>query len=261
MSPTQGKLVRRIIRIDEEKCDGCGQCATACHENAIEIINGKAKLVSDTYCDGLGDCLGQCPRGAISFEEREADAYDAAAVAQRVASRTVGAKTHPCTGGCPGSAARRLFQPAGDAPAVPAAVPAPALQHAGRLSTWPVQLRLVPPGAPFLAGANWVLAADCVAYAYRGFHDTFLADGTVCLIGCPKLDDTQAYETKLAQMITVARPASLTVALMEVPCCSRLALLAEKAIEAARVSLEYRRVQLSLRGDVLSDRTVEYRFA
>lgn len=229
------KYVRKIIRIDEQKCDGCGLCASACAEGAIAMIEGKARLISETYCDGLGACIGECPRGAITIIEREAEAFDEAAVAahQQRAATTAG--------GCPGAATRDLAATAtsSDAPS--------------RLRTWPVQLHLVPVRAPYLAGARLTIAADCVAVAYPDFHARFLTDRVV-MIGCPKLDDAAAYREKLAAIFRENEIREVEVAIMEVPCCSGLARLVAGAIAEAGRALPLRVTRVGVRGD-LSDVT------
>jgi Pyruvate/2-oxoacid:ferredoxin oxidoreductase delta subunit len=210
---------RRIIRIDETKCDGCGLCVSACAEGAIALVDGKARLVSETYCDGLGACLGECPQGALTMEERAAPAFDAAAVAARQ-----GAPAEPAHhAGCPGSA-MRSFTPAAPHAESTAAPPPSQLGH------WPVQLTLVPPAAPFLRGADLLVCADCVPFAVPDFHSRYLA-GRAVVVGCPKLDDLDAYREKLAEIMAVARPRRLTVLRMEVPCCGGIA---HAALEAAR---------------------------
>lgn len=202
-------MIRRVIRIDEAKCNGCGACAQACHEGAIAMVDGKARLMREDFCDGLGDCLPACPTGAITFEEREAPAYDAAAVQA--------AKQAPC--GCPGSAAQTL-QPRGMASEGPSG-----------LGNWPVQLRLAPVNAPWLQGADVVLAADCTAYACGDFHRRFLR-GAALLITCPKLDDAP-YADKLAAMLRENDVRSLTVVRMDVPCCGGLTRIAQQALAAS----------------------------
>jgi len=255
------KVRRQMISIDEEKCNGCGLCARACHEGALRIVDGKARLVSDIYCDGLGNCIGACPQDAITFEEREAEAYDEEAVRRHLAGEThqtpeVTPPPLPC--GCPGTAARSLRDGA-KAPKTEGEVPkggAPSL-----LENWPVQLRLVPEGAPYLQGARWVLAADCVPFALGDFHARFLAEeGTVCLVGCPKLDDAGAYRDKLARMIAVSHPREIVVVRMEVPCCGGLSRLLEDAVEEARVDLPVTTVVVGLRGDVGPGEVTRYRF-
>jgi ferredoxin len=202
-------LMRDIVKIDEEKCNGCGQCVPACAEGALQIIDGKAKLVSEVYCDGLGACLGVCPQDAITIEKREADAFDEAAVEEHTRQEAEGPL--PC--GCPGSAmqsfAAREPADAGDAPP-------------SKLGHWPVQLRLVPPFAPFLKNADLVVCADCVAFAVPDFHDRYVA-GRAVLVGCPKLDDLAYYREKLEAVFREATPASITVLRMEVPCCAGIA--------------------------------------
>jgi len=217
-------MKRPIIRIDESLCDGCGLCVNACHEGAIQLVDGKARLVSETYCDGLGACLGECPQGAITVEHREAAGFTgpAPAIAARAAfekamSRAEGLHVAP-PGGCPGAAMRDLRPAAGGSrPAVPPKT-ANAAPVASRLSHWPVQLMLVPPGAPFLKGADLVVCADCVPFAVPDFHARYL-DGRSIVVGCPKLDDLPHYREKLVDLVAEAGPASITVVRMEVPCC------------------------------------------
>lgn len=245
---------RKIVEIDADKCNGCGVCADACHEGAIQMVDGKARLVSDHYCDGLGDCLGPCPTGAITLVTRPAEAYDEAAVARRMAEKKGGgcpgaaAKTlkptpEPLPCGCPGTLSRTLKKPSADACAcgdnagegcrgggdAPAAV-------RSELVNWPVQLKLVPPGAPYLKGADLLLAADCVGFAAPGFHARYLRDKPL-IIACPKLEENEPQIVKLAAILEAARPASLTVLRMEVPCCGGLVRVADEAIRRAGVEL------------------------
>ena len=214
---------RNIIEIDEKKCDGCGQCITACHEGALALIGGKAQLVKDTFCDGLGACIGECPRGALTIVERDAQEFDEAAV---VAARR--ATTFPATQvtvpvhSCPGSA-MHSFQPARPASSALDQPPASSLGH------WPVQLMLVPPQAPFLQGADLLVCADCVPFAVPDFHARYLS-GRAVVVGCPKLDDLSHYAQKLVAIVQQAQPRRLTVARMEVPCCRGIA---QAAIQAA----------------------------
>lgn len=252
------KTTRKIIVIDEDKCDGCGLCATACHEGAIEIIDGKARLVKESYCDGLGDCIGECPRGAISFETREAEAYDEEAVKKHLESRAQEKTEAPS--GCPGRMARSL-SPGTDSPPredrhqekPPAAV--------SQLRNWPTQLKLVPVDAPYLKGADIVMASDCSPFAFAGFHETFLrGNGKVLLNACPKLDDAQFYLEKLTEMIRTSEPRSIHVIRMEVPCCGGLVRIVEKAIEEAGVSLTCRVTTVSVNGNILSDESVKHHF-
>ena len=207
-------MIRRIIEIDEQKCNGCGACAAACHEGAIGMVNGKAKLMRDDYCDGLGDCLPTCPTGAITFVEREAAAYDEAAV---LAAKKHREQTIPC--GCPGSAVKGIKRKK----TAPAAV---AVQES-QLQQWPVQIRLVPVNAPYFHQAKLLVAADCTAYAYAGFHQEFIREH-ITLIGCPKLDDTD-YSEKLTEILRQNDIRSVTVVRMEVPCCGGI----ENALKAA----------------------------
>ncbi|MFP4482874.1 MAG: ATP-binding protein [Thermovirgaceae bacterium] len=249
-----GTIMRQVIKIDEKKCDGCSLCAEACHEGAIQIINGKAKLVSDSYCDGLGDCIGECPRGAISFETREAAPYDEEAVKRNQAAR----QKDPLPCGCPGTVSRSLSQEentsACEAPETPAG---PSLSA---LSNWPIQLKLVPVNAPYLKSADVLLAADCAVASIPDFHGKYL-DGKILLLGCPKLDNAQAYRKKLAEMIQANEFRSLHVVIMEVPCCGGLTRLAEGAVEEARKSLDLKRTVVDVRCKVLQEETLRYRFS
>ena len=212
------RVIRKIIVIDEEKYNGCGLCAAACHEGAIGMVNGKARLLREDYCDGLGDCLPACPAGAISFEEREAAPYDAAVVA---AAKAGAAHAHPA-GGCPSAAARTLR---------PASAPAGETRMESQLVNWPVQIQLLPLRAPYLQGADVLIAADCTAFAYANLHADFLR-GRVTLIGCPKLDGVD-YAEKLAQVFLQNEIRSVTVLRMEVPCCGGLAAAVERALAAS----------------------------
>ena len=246
-------VVRRIIRIDGEKCDGCGQCADACHEGAIRIVDGKARLVSDSYCDGLGDCIGECPRGAISFETREAAPYDEEAVKARMAQMSAGRRDDlPC--GCPGSAVRDLRE--GDHKRDRAcACSGPAKSE---LINWPVQIRLVPENAPWLKGAELVVAADCTPFAFPDFHREFLAGGRVCLVGCPKLDDAAAYAEKLGRIISANGIDSIIEVRMEVPCCGGLTRILEKACEDSGRNVSLKSFTIGVRGDIIDRETIRF---
>ena len=236
-------MIRKIVHIDEEKCNGCGQCIDACHEGALRLVGGVAKLVSDVYCDGLGDCLGECPQGAIRIEEREAAAFDEAAVKARLGAP---AKPAGCpAGGCPGTALRTLG--AGRPSERPAAEPAG--DQPSRLGHWPIQLKLVPPSAPFLRGADIVVSADCAGYALPGLHERYLS-GRAVLIGCPKLDDVVYYREKLAAIFGETEPASITVLRMEVPCCAAIARAAVDARNEAAPDVPTEIHTVSIRGDV-----------
>lgn len=256
------KVMRKIIRIDESKCDGCGICAQACHEGAIAIENGKAKLVSESYCDGLGDCIGECPCGAITFETRAADDYDEAAVKKRLSAMKQAAAPAitgnlPC--GCPGSMARELggkSRENGEKTGAAASQPRDSVnttteaREKSTLCNWPVQMKLVPMEASYLKNAALLVAADCTAFAFPAFHSELLP-GRVCLIGCPKLDDVSFYREKLAQMIKLNGIKSIDVAYMEVPCCNGLLAAVRGAVSDAGVPVPVRRVRIGLEGDVL----------
>ena len=230
MSTTR-PMHRVIVDIDETRCDGCGECVPSCAEGAIRMVNGKAKLVGDELCDGLGACLGECPRGAIRAVEREAAPFDEAAVARHRAPRrslsVMQAVGDAPSGGCPG--ARSV-----DLGARPASAPERGPAGASQLSHWPVQLGLVAASAPWLAGADILLAADCVPFAYADFHRDLLA-GRRVLVGCPKLDDLQACVVKLTEILRTARPRSVTVARMEVPCCGGIAWAAREAVRLSGI--------------------------
>lgn len=243
-------MIRKIIHIDEEKCNGCGLCASACHEGAIDIIDGKAKLVRENFCDGFGDCLPQCPTGAITFEEREAPAYDAAAVkaAQESKSRKDDEMNHVHPGaGCPGS---RLMQLRNDKDADhPAVRPAMAAGPVSRLNQWPCQIKLLPARAPFFDGAKLLIAADCTAYAYANMHEDFMR-GKITLIGCPKLDGVD-YSEKLTEIIRDNDVKSVTVVRMEVPCCGGLQRAAENALRNSGKFIPWQVVTISRDGRIL----------
>ena len=231
-------MVRRIIEIDQEKCNGCGACAAACHEGAIGMVDGKAKLLRDDYCDGLGDCLPTCPTDAISFEMREAPAYDEAAVLAAKAAHADAASPLPC--GCPGTASRSIRREA------PAQASAPVTSQ---LQQWPVQIKLAPVNAPYFKGAHLLIAADCTAYAYGNFHNEFIR-GRVTLIGCPKLDEGD-YAEKLTRILTFNDIKSVTIVRMEVPCCGGLEIAAKKALQASGKFIPWQVVTISLDGKIL----------
>ena len=230
-------MIRKIIQIDEEKCNGCGACARACHEGAIGMVDGKARLLRDDYCDGLGDCLPACPTGAITFVEREAAAYDQKAVEER--QRQLGKAP---AGGCPGQRAMRLNR--GAAEPVPAEGPSPS-----QLGQWPCQIKLAPINAPYFNGAKLLIAADCTAYAYARFHQDFMR-GKITLIGCPKLDSVD-YSEKLTEILRQNDIQSVTILRMEVPCCGGLELAAKKAIQANGKFLPWQVVTISVDGRIL----------
>ena len=231
-------MKRRIIEIDQEKCNGCGACAQACHEGAIGMVNGKAQLLRDDYCDGLGDCLPTCPTGAISFVEREAAAYDEQAVKENQR------KKQQAQGGCPGQRMRQFSRPAPAAhsPSLPG-------ERVSQLAQWPCQIKLAPVNAPYFDGARLLIAADCAAYAYAGIHEDFMA-GKVTLIGCPKLDSVD-YSEKLTQIIAQNDIQSVTILRMEVPCCGGLEMAAKKALQQSGKFIPWQVVTLSVDGKIL----------
>jgi NAD-dependent dihydropyrimidine dehydrogenase PreA subunit len=247
------KIVRKVIKINEELCNGCGECVPSCAEGAIQIIDGKARLVSDKFCDGLGACLGECPMGALSFEEREADEYDETAVHTRL--KEIGRSSEQreemhlkrdsaCGhGGCPGS---RVVDFRSDAARTHAA-DAPKLPS--ELRQWPVKLNLANPSAPYFLGADLVLAADCTAFACASFHPELLK-GKALAIGCPKFDGVQDYIQKLKSIIETARVTSITVVHMEVPCCTGLLFAAKEAIRELGSDVLLESVVISIRGDI-----------
>jgi len=230
------KTLRNIVKIDKERCNGCGLCIPNCPEAVLKMINGKARLESETYCDGLGACIRACPRGAISTEEREADEFDEEAVKQRLAGIT-DARPHEHLYGNP---------PAGQKTQTEASSPTRPMQSA--LSNWPIQLMLVNPRAPFFQGMDLLLAADCVPFAYANFHQDFLK-GKSIVMGCPKLDDTQLYEKKLIELFSQSSIRSVTVINMEVPCCYELHFLAQEAVKSSGKDVQLRNVTISIKGE------------
>ena len=237
-------MKRRIIEIDENKCNGCGACAAACHEGAIAMVNGKARLMRDDYCDGLGDCLPTCPTGAITFVEREAAAYDEQAVMENKQRKMQNEGiTLPC--GCPGSQSRNIQRQ--DAPSVET----PQAQQTSHLSQWPVQIKLVPVNAPYFDGARLLIAADCTAYAYANMHSQFMR-GKVTLIGCPKLDSVD-YSEKLTEIIQENNIKSVTVVRMEVPCCGGLELAAKKALQQSGKFIPWQVVTVTVDGRLVEE--------
>lgn len=253
------KTMRKVIKIDEELCNGCGLCVPSCAEGAIQIIDGKARLVSDKYCDGLGACLGECPQGALSFEERVADDFDMDAVEEHLTSMGRSLEEHNSRhqeqpkpaprphhghGGCPGS---RMLDFSRDVEEEEESGDAPKLRS--QLRQWPVKLNLVNPSAPYFQDADLVLAADCSAFAYASFHPDFLK-GKALAIGCPKFDDVQRYIDKLTDIITEGGIKSITVVHMEVPCCLGLLYAAKEAVEASGKQIPVKSIVVSIRGEV-----------
>lgn len=266
-------MIRKIVQINEELCDGCGLCVPSCAEGAIQIINGKAKLVSDRLCDGLGACIGECPRGAISIIEREAEAFDESLIQgalqhkrrpieqqnflshksthmlPHAGSPTSRLKTPQVGGSCPGTRVLQFETPPKDT--VSKASPEEP-ERQSQLRQWPVQLALVPPAAPYLQNAHILLAADCVPFAYADFHNRMLK-GKALLVGCPKLDDVQWYIQKLAQIIAAARPSSITVAYMEVPCCAGLVRAAQLAAADANSEVKIQPLMVTVSGQLAEE--------
>jgi len=233
----ESNMIRKIIKINEDKCNGCGACAAACHEGAIEMINGIAKLTREDYCDGLGDCLPACPTGAITFEEREAPAYNEEAVQQ---AKKVFAKPLPC--GCPGTQSRMLQRD--EEPQRTASAPS-----VSRLRQWPCQIKLVPVNAPYFENADLLIAADCTAYSYGNFHNDFIKN-RITLIGCPKLDEGD-YTEKLTQIMINNNIRSVTVVRMEVPCCGGIENAVKNALMASGKFLPWQVVTISTDGKIL----------
>jgi Pyruvate/2-oxoacid:ferredoxin oxidoreductase delta subunit len=232
------KTTRKIVNIDEAKCDGCGQCASACVEGAIRIVNGKAKLMSETYCDGLGACLGKCPQDAITIEKRDVLPFN-----EEAAKEHVHPAVHESFHACPGTAIREIEReetPANRGESEP---------RQSALRNFPFQLALVPPTAPFLKEADLVLSADCVPFAYAGFHEDFLA-GKILLIDCPKLNDFEPHKAKLTEIIKRNNLKSLTVIRMEVPCCSGLTYMAREALKESGKNVPMQEIVVSVRGDI-----------
>lgn len=269
-------MKRGIIHVDEEKCDGCGLCVTACHEGALQMVDGKARLITDSYCDGLGACLPECPTGAITIEEREADPFDETAVKARMAELAA-KEAHPreqaapkafpeyAGGGCPGSAARTITRPEGgcpgsaarsltrEAPAseTSAGMSTVALKPESQLRQWPVQIKLVPVKAPYLHNAHLLVAADCTAFAYAGIHNDYMRN-RITLIGCPKLDEGD-YADKLTAILQNNEIRSVTVLRMEVPCCGGISQAVKRALMQSGKMIPWQIVTVGTNGEILED--------
>lgn len=255
--------IREMVRIDEDKCNGCGLCVPACAEGAIQMIDGKAKLVADNLCDGLGACLGDCPQGAITIEKREADEFDEAAVEDHLKKigREPVAHNHsaPPAGGCPSAQVKTFAAPAhgGGCPSArlmnfskqETADSDQGGQRPSELRQWPVLLNLVPPTAPFLEGKEVLLSADCAPFAYADFHKDILKGRSV-VVGCPKFDDAQLYIEKLSAMIKAGGITKIVVAHMEVPCCSGLIAIAKQAIDQSGVDMPFETIKIGIQGDL-----------
>lgn len=247
--------VRKVITIDEEKCDGCGLCVPACAEGALQIIDGKAKLVSEIYCDGLGACLGECPQNAIIIEEREAKDFNTMAVKRHLADLNTGQAARANKGDmtttvphaeCPGSTSRQLRTKESGAVGFNKTATDKA---SSRLANWPVQITLAPPNAPYFDNARLLIAADCVPFASGNFHTQFL-DGRVVLIGCPKLDNMESYVNKLTAILAGNRIQSIEIAYMEVPCCYGLVVLVRMALENSGKNIPAVLRKVSIRGEI-----------
>jgi len=252
----ENTMLRKIVTIDADKCNGCGECVPSCAEGAITIVNGKAVLAADKLCDGLGACLGDCPLGAITIVEREADEFDESAVQQHLANQGKPAPLQLATsappaatghhqhsgGGCPGSRAMSFTPP----PAVPST---PDNTRQSQLGQWPVQLHLVSTTAPYFQDADLLITADCVPVAYAGYHEDFLK-GKAVVMGCPKLDDNNFYQQKLTELLTKSDIKSVTVLKMEVPCCGGIAVAARQALAASGRQIPYREVTIGIHGEI-----------
>lgn len=256
-------MIRKIVNIDQDKCDGCGLCVPSCAEGAIKIVDGKAQISADNLCDGLGACLGDCPRDAITIIEREADEFDEEAVEKHLKAQGIMPKPqahghgaghgaghgrgaghgHGHGGGCPGSR-MQSFAPA-PAASSPAAGPVQS-----QLAQWPVQLHLVPVTAPYFKDAELLITADCVPFAYGNYHQDFLA-GKAVVVGCPKLDDNNAYLNKLTELFKVSGIKGITVLRMEVPCCGGIVMAARQALAASGMEIPFREVTISIRGEII----------
>jgi ferredoxin len=247
------KVSRKIIEIDEELCDGCGQCVPSCAEGALEIVNGKAKIIAEKMCDGLGACMGECPTGALRIIEREADEFDEEAVEAFQSQKEAAEEKQDIACGCP-STQIQTFAPIESHPKSQILRAAGAGSESA-LSHWPVQIRLIPPKAPFLKGADLLVLADCVSVAYANLHKD-LIKGKVVMMGCPKFDDAQSYIDKFAEIFKTAGINSITTVYMEVPCCSGLPMIVKKGLEASGQTIPMSDIIISTRGKVL-DQTKE----
>lgn len=243
------KVERKIIEIDEDLCTGCGQCIIKCAEGALQIVDGKAKIVSDKFCDGLGACLGECPTGALKIMKREAEDFDETAVEEHLKTRKEREEPveAPAACGCPSAAMQSFPRPM---PCQSVSEPATREGESSELTHWPVQINLVPPTAPFLKNADLLVAADCTPIAYRSFHKDFL-EGRVIMVGCPKFDDAQAYVDKFAQLFSQSSVKSVTVVVMEVPCCQGLPLIIKRGMQMAGKDIPMELAIVSVRGEIL----------
>jgi NAD-dependent dihydropyrimidine dehydrogenase PreA subunit len=249
-------MLRKIVKIDQDKCNGCGDCVPSCAEGAITIVNGKAVLAAENLCDGLGACLGECPMDAITVEEREADEFDEAAVEKHLATQGKPAPIHAHSpapqatpaahahgGGCPGSRAMSFAKPETTSAAEPAG------SRQSQLGQWPVQLSLVSTTAAYFQGADLLITADCVPVAYAGYHEDFLK-GKAVVMGCPKLDDNNFYQQKLTELFSKSDVKSITVLKMEVPCCGGIAVAARQALTVSGKQIPYKEVTIGIHGEI-----------
>jgi len=239
-------VLRNIVKIDEEKCNGCGLCIPACAEGAIQIVDGKARLVKDIYCDGLGACLGKCPQDAITVIQREAKEFDEKAAEEHVKRTQAASSACPAPTSCPSVKVMQFKKEPEQKTSMDITE-----KRKSRLSTWPVQLKLLPPNAPFLKNADLLIAADCVPFAYADFHEDMLKN-RVLAVGCPKLDDVTLYRNKLAAIFRTADIRSVTVVNMEVPCCFGLIRLVKEALELSGKSVPLRQETISIKGEKIS---------
>ncbi len=247
------KILRKIIEIDEDLCDGCGNCVVACAEGAIEIIDGIAKVIADKYCDGLGACIGDCPQDALKIIEREADDFDEEAVEELLKKQKAEReKKEPVASacGCPSTAMKTFPTAQTECGCANKPMAQPASNSGSALGHWPVQIKLVPAGAPFLKGADLLIAADCVPIAYPNFHSDLLKDKAI-MIGCPKFDNAEEYVEKLAQVFKESGLKSITSAIMEVPCCSAMSVIINKALELSGNDIPVTEVVVGVRGEIL----------
>ncbi len=244
------KVTRKIIEIDEERCDGCGNCVISCAEGALKIIDGKAKVISDNLCDGLGACIGECPQDALNIIEREAEDFDEEAVEKHLEEQTAqeAPQTMPC--GCP-STQIQSFAPAAGCQG--ANTPKTFQKTDSALTHWPVQICLIPPTAPFLKGADLLVVADCVPVAFPSLHQDYL-EGKTVMVGCPKFDDVQEYIDRFTEIFKTAGVKSVTTMIMEVPCCSGLPMIVKKGMEASGMDVPNRQVVVSTRGEILDEK-------
>lgn len=247
------KLNRKIIEIDDELCDGCGQCVPSCAEGALKIVDGKAKLVSEIYCDGLGACLGDCPTGALKIVEREAEDFDEEAVEEYLKTLEEKNSSLEKRGGCPSAALQNFTQ---NCDCNEANEPAAGVNAASALSHWPIKIRLVPPTAPFLKDADLLVLADCAAVAYSNLHRDFIKDKIV-LMGCPKFDNSEEYIQKFADIFKTADIRSITVPVMEVPCCQGMPIIVQKGMDSAGVKIPFKKITISRQGEVIGTEDIQ----